>query len=274
MMYKLDAASNNTDLWLTIKLETQLYAIDSSYVESIFLLEEPISTLAESNVMKPGIIHSRGNVVPIINLRAALGLKTFEQEQDDFEAMLEQRKNEHIHWVQEMERCLREEDKFHLATDPHKCAFGKWYDSYHTENQSIAFHLRKIDDPHKKLHNTAHLAFECPSEYNNCERDKCLQDQLKEDAHTYMNIVVTLLDEAKTIFRENARIMCIIVKDKNNAMLGLLVDEVLAVEPLAVKDLPTSCMNTSGPQILTQIGEKQGSAATFLVLNMDGIYSL
>lgn len=274
MIYKLDAASNSTDLWLTIKLETQLYAIDSSYVESISLLEEPISTLAESNVIKPGIIHSRGNVVPIINLRAALGLKTMEQEQEAFEEMLEQRKNEHIQWVQEMERCLLEEDKFHLATDPHKCAFGKWYDTYHTENQTIAFHLRKIDEPHRKLHNTAHLAFECPRECEDCERDKCLRDQLKEDAQTYMNIVVTLLDETKTIFRENARTMCIIVKDKNNAMLGLLADEVLSVEPLAVKDLPASCMNTSGPKVLTQIGEKQDSDATFLVLNMDGIFSL
>lgn len=274
MIYKLDAASNSTDLWLTIKLETQLYAIDSSYVESISLLEEPISTLAESSVIKPGIIHSRGNVIPIINLRAALGLKTLEEEQNAFEEMLEQRKNDHIHWVQEMERCMNEEDTFHLATDPHKCAFGKWYDSYHTDNQSISFHLRKIDEPHRNLHHTAHLAFECPQNCDECERDKCLFDQLKEDAHTYMNIVVTLLDEAKTIFRENARTMCITIKDKNNSLLGLLVDEVLAVEPLAVKDLPASCMNTSGPQVLSHIGEKQGSDSTFLVLNMDGVFSL
>lgn len=274
MIKKLEESIYASNLWLTIKLDSQLYAIDSSFVESISLLEEPISVLPDSSIIKPGIIHSRGNVIPIINLRPALGLKSLKEEQDAFDEMLEQRKNDHIHWVQEMERCLLEDDTFRLTTDPHKCAFGKWYDSYQTNNQSIAFHLRKIDEPHKKLHETAHLAFECPRECDDCEREKCLRDQLKEDAHTYKDIVVKLLDEAKTLFRENARTMCVIVKDNKSTFLGLLVDEVLAVETITLKDLPGSCMNTSGPQVLSHIGEKQGSNATFLVLNMEGLFSL
>lgn len=274
MRDKLDAITDSNDLWLTVKLQTQLYAIESTYVESISVLEETISVLPESNNIKPGIIHSRGRVIPIINLRAALGLKTFEEEQAAFENMLEQRKNDHIHWVNEMERCLKEDDTFRLTTDPHKCAFGKWYDNYQTENQTISFHLRKIDEPHKKLHETAHLAFECPRQCDDCEREKCLREQLKEDAHTYMKIVVGLLDEAKSIFRENSRTMCVIVKDKENSFLGLLVDEVLAVESLSLKNLPVSCMSASSPQVLSHIGEKQGSNATVLVLNMVGLFDL
>lgn len=265
---------DKSNLWLSLKLESQLYAIDSSYVESISVLEEPVSVLPESSTIKPGIIHSRGNVVPIINLRPALGLKTLDQEQDDFDAMLEQRKNDHILWVKEMERCLLEEDTFRLATDPHKCAFGKWYDTYQTNNHSIAFHLNKIDEPHKKLHETAHLAFECPRQCDDCEREKCLRDQLKQDAHTYKDIVVKLLDETKKIFRENTKTMCVTVRDQQGSLLGLLVDEVLSVETITMKDLPPSCLNVSGPQLLSHIGEKQGSDATFLVLNMGGIFSL
>lgn len=274
MTDKIDTKTKKSNLWLTIKLQTQLYAIESSSVESISLLDGPISLLPESTAIKPGIINSRGSVVPIVNLRPALGLKTFEEEQTAFEEMLEQRKKDHIHWVKEMEHCLQEGTAFHLATDPHKCAFGKWYDSYHTENQTISSHLKKIDEPHKKLHETAHLAFECPRQCDDCEREKCLQDQLKEDAHTYMNIVVGLLEDTKKIFRENTRTMCIITKDKNNALLGLLVDEVLAVETLELKSLPAGCMNTSGPQVLSHIGEKQDSAATILVLNTEGLFSL
>lgn len=274
MMKHLETVKDDTHLWLTIKLQTQLYAIESPFVESISLLEENISILPESTVIKPGIIHSRGRVIPIINLRAALGLNTLEEDQAAFDDMLEQRKKDHIHWVDELERCLEEDDTFHLATDPHQCTFGKWYDTYQTDNQIIAFHLKKIDEPHKKLHHTAHLAFECPRHCDDCEREKCLREQLKEDANTYMKIVVELIDQAKTIFRENARTMCVIVKDKQNSLLGLLVDEVLAVETLALKNLPVSCMNESGPQLLSHIGEKQGSTETILVLNMDGIFNL
>ncbi|HBF66606.1 MAG TPA: hypothetical protein DDW34_13810, partial [Clostridium sp.] len=76
MLNQKDEFINKTNLWLSLKLESQLYAIDSSYVESISVLEEPVSVLPDSNIIKRGIIHSRGNVVPIIDLRPALGLKT------------------------------------------------------------------------------------------------------------------------------------------------------------------------------------------------------
>ncbi len=274
MFHKLEKSPTDAKLWIIIKLSSQRYAIDSSYVESISQLTEPISVMPESTNVKPGIIHVRGNVIPLINMRAALGLKTLEEEQAVLAKMLEQRKLDHIHWVEEMERCLDEEDTFTLATDPHKCAFGKWYDNFHTNNQILSFHLKKIDEPHKKLHKAAHLAFECPRECDDCEREKCLREELKENAHIYKDIVVKLLDEAKTILVDNARALYIVVRDQKNDPLGLLIDEVLAVETIKIKDLPPSCMNISGPQLVSHVGEKENSDTTFLVLNINGIYSL
>ena len=274
MFQKLEETAQETKLWLTIKLDTQLYALDSSYVESISQLEETIHVLPESTEIKPGIVHARGHVVPLVNMRAALGLKTLEKEQEAFADMLEQRKNDHIHWVQELERCLDEDDTFKLATDPHKCAFGKWYDTYHTENQVLSFHLRKIDEPHKRLHETAHLAFECPRECDDCERERCLREELKDDAHIYKDIVVKLLDEAKTLLLDSSRGMYIVVRNKENAPLGLLIDEVLAVETIKIKELPPSCTTGFGPQLLSHIGERENSDDILLVLDLNGLYSL
>ena len=158
----LDIKTDSEMLWLSLKLKKQLYAIDSSTVESIFQLDQTITPLPESTATKPGIINLRGKIISLVDLRLVLGMESLVQEQKEFEAMLEQRKIDHQNWVKELERCLDEDDKFHLATDPHKCAFGKWYDNYHTDVQTVAFHLNKIDEPHKKLHHTAHFAFECP----------------------------------------------------------------------------------------------------------------
>jgi chemoreceptor zinc-binding protein len=44
--------------------------------------------------------------------------------------MIDERKNDHIHWVNEFERSIKNDEQINLNTDPHECAFGKWYDNF------------------------------------------------------------------------------------------------------------------------------------------------
>lgn len=272
----LDIKTDSEMLWLSLKLKKQLYAIDSSTVESIFQLDQTITPLPESTATKPGIINLRGKIISLVDLRLVLGMESLVQEQKEFEAMLEQRKIDHQNWVKELERCLDEDDKFHLATDPHKCAFGKWYDNYHTDVQTVAFHLNKIDEPHKKLHHTAHLAFECPRHCEECERDQCLRDKLREDAKSYMQIVVGLLDEAKQVFRDSYRKMCIVITDANGDSTGLLVDEVIAVETLNLQPLPAGngLAGTKAEQLVSYTAQKSENDHQILVLNNEALFRL
>ena len=228
-----------------------------------------------SSKSKPGVIRVRGNIISLIDLRLLMGMESLAQEQDDFEKMLEQRKHDHQHWVEELEHCLDTDETFHLAVDPHQCAFGKWYDHYETDVQSVNYHLRKIDAPHRALHHTAYEAFSCPRHCDTCEREQCLRDKLREDANTYMHIVVKLLDEAKQVFRESYRTMCVIVSSPDGHQVGLLVDEVIVVEKLtAVQPLP-DCFyaeECKKEPLVAFTAERTGDPTQIMLLNTDTLF--
>ena len=81
-----------------------------------------------------------------------------------FEQMIDDRKQDHINWVNELERYMVEGGSFKLARDPHQCALGKWYDHFTTDNMSVTNLLKKIEEPHENLHKAA-------DEAENCKKD-------------------------------------------------------------------------------------------------------
>lgn len=263
------AGTNN--LWILSKLKDCTYAIDCEYVKAIFVLEDEISVSPDSDDVHLGIVSHWGQVLPIIDLRRFLGIESKAQEAEQFEQMLEQRKQDHIRWVNELKRCVEEEDTFRLATDPHQCAFGKWYDNYESNNQVIAFHMKKIDEPHQKLHATAHEALSCARNCAECSREECLRGSLRKAIEVYMPTVVNLLEEAKTVFQENDRKM-VVVTSMGSRQFGLLVDEVLSVEPLfsILANAPTGIFHAD--QIVSHVAQRNEDSDLVLLLNMEQLY--
>ena len=66
--------------------------------------------------------------------------------------LLTQRKQDHINWIQALEHSLQTGEAFTKATDPHKCAFGLWYDNYTTDDEELAAIMSRFDAPHKRIH--------------------------------------------------------------------------------------------------------------------------
>ena len=72
---------------------------------------------------------------------------------------------DHCNWIHELEACVTEERDFKLATDPHKCKFGQWYDKLRanskellalTNNDLATIDLfDKLDTPHQEIHAVA-----------------------------------------------------------------------------------------------------------------------
>ncbi|MEG1972434.1 MAG: chemotaxis protein CheW [Oscillospiraceae bacterium] len=270
-MYNVSQESTEKNLWLLIKLKNQLYGINSSYVESILQLENNITPLPGSDEISPGIINIRGNIVPLLDLRVFMSLKSLSQEEAEFDEMLEQRKHDHIHWVDELERCIEENDEFHLSMDAHGCALGKWYDNYKTDNQAITFVLGKIYEPHKKLHETAHDALSCKRLCNECKRKECLRVALQRDARTYMHSVVNLLDEAKLVFAESYKKMCIVISNGMSTK-GILVDGVVAVEELG-KLVKSEGLNSDRTDIMIPyIAQRKSDKEQVLIINEDRLF--
>lgn len=217
--------------WLIFFIEGKKYAVNSAVVETIIHLPTDVCEFPDAPDNIRGIFTLRGAVIPLLDLRKTMGIETLVQEYESFKDMLEMRKQDHVRWAQELSRCVESGDEFTLSTDPHKCAFGQWYDHFQTEISSVEHHMKKIDEPHRRLHATAAEALGCERQHDSCRRERCLQTVMSEVEQDLVPRIVGLLDEAKEVFHTSFREM-VVVLDDGVRQLGVIVDEVSAVEPL------------------------------------------
>jgi methyl-accepting chemotaxis protein len=64
---------------------------------------------------------------------------------------------DHLNWVDSLKRHIYEGKEFKKTTDPTKCEFGKWYYSFKPSDAEEEKIYKDIEDPHKRLHETAEL---------------------------------------------------------------------------------------------------------------------
>lgn len=221
--------------WLIFGIQEELYAVNSAYVEYITPLPETgLTKVPDMAKARYGLMPFQEGYVSLLSMRTLFGLSTLEDEYEMFKDMIEHRKQDHLDWVEELKRCTHEEEPFTLATDPHQCAFGRWYDSFVSEQPSINSHLAKIDDPHKRLHQTAGQIVQCCGTEKGLDPD-CTQSILMELEQEIVPMVVGLLDETKEIFSSHYREMVIIIEE-GQERIGLIVDSVRSVDQLDMVD--------------------------------------
>jgi len=209
--------------YILFKIAGSLYCINSKYISTIVQLPN-YSTIPAAPANVTGMFKYRNEVIQMLDLRVTFGLKSISDECRDFEDMIDARKQDHINWVKELERFIDEGGSFHLATDPHQCALGKWYDNFKTDNLTITNHLRKIEEPHEKLHLAADEADCCKKDCDNCQKEECLLKILKRVKEESMPTILSLLDQTKDLFRSTIY--------KDGIRWGIVVDEIVSVEEL------------------------------------------
>jgi chemotaxis signal transduction protein len=252
--------------WLVFKVKERLFAVNSENASSIVQIPKLVEPVPGSPAQMRGIINLRGSIIPLIDLRMVFGMTTMEQEYNGFKDMLEARKQDHLNWVNELKRCINTGEEFKLTTDPHKCAFGRWYDSYKTEVQSVKYHLNKIDEPHKRLHQAAEEVLKCEQKCDECKRSECLKTIMDRVSDELVPRIVSLLDEAKEVFRQQYHEMVIIL-DNGQQLVGIIVDEVVAVENLEKIAEQTDLANFQNSQYIEGVSQRQGSEALVILLN-------
>lgn len=213
--------------WLIFTLSGNAYAVNSKYVNGIEMRPDSVTPLPEAPDIYCGLMKRREEVYPLLNMRKVFHFLSVDEETTEFVKMMEQRKQDHIRWIDTLEKCAETGDKFTLATDPHKCAFGIWYDRFINENQSAGLHIKKVEEPHRLLHESATAVLDALGRGDNETASKLIK-KARED---YVPKVLAVLDEAEKAFRSTFRETVVVLSD-GDQMLGLLVDEVLAVDKI------------------------------------------
>ena len=97
-------------------------------------------------------------------------MSSLHQETHEISRVLDEREADHCKWLKELDSCVAERREFRLATNPHKCKFGQWYDallanqkefSKLTNNDLPLIDLfAQLDQPHKNIHAIAERVIE------------------------------------------------------------------------------------------------------------------
>ncbi|MBZ5594182.1 MAG: chemotaxis protein CheW [Acidobacteriia bacterium] len=213
--------------WAVVQAKNQSFAVATQDLREMVIMPE-VAEVPNTGEYIRGVINLRGRVLPLIDLRKRIGLTSVTEENNTFCAMMEQREQDHHKWVDELEASVKEGRAFGLATDPHKCAFGKWYDTYHTDNPLIAMHLRKFDQPHRQIHGIATEA-----------RDLVAQGRV-DQAHELIALtrsgslarLASLFAELRSLVREGNREIALVVEAAGRNF-AVSVDAALSVEKLS-----------------------------------------
>jgi hypothetical protein len=130
MSTKQNSAENR---WLIFELCQQHYALPALQVREMVAMQgQQVRAVPQAAAYVPGVVNLRNQVIPVIDMRTLLNLPSVDDESASIIEELHQREEDHINWLNELEACVDEQRTFRLATDPHLCKFGKWYDKTHS----------------------------------------------------------------------------------------------------------------------------------------------
>lgn len=214
--------------YILLKISNNIYALSCERVVSTSLLKEVIPIPKAPKEIR-GVVRFREQVIPFVDLRRILNFKSVNQEIQEFYDLMESRKQDHINWLTTLENSVNERTKFTLTTDPHACAFGKWYDTYDSKNTNLMFLITfaRFDTPHKNIHEIGTQVNNLMLQNNYKEAQKIIEAtkglELKQMMH--------LFDDIKEAFKESKREISIILgEDDHNICIS--ADEIVSIEHL------------------------------------------
>lgn len=250
----------NSSLWVIVRIKNNLFGFDATIVGNMIALPK-ITYVPDSENHMPGTITVRGSVIPLVDFRVYTGKISAIQEIEDFCQLMDQRLSDHQNWIKELKASVNENKEFKLATDPHKCAFGKWYDSYKSDDRTINTILAKFDKPHRIIHGIAEKTTSLVHEDKTDEAHKIIDITEKNE----LQQMVHLFNDIKEAVREVGRRRIAMILELDDRKVALDIDEVIAVEDINnIEDAPENKMSRLG---ISRIGRREKNDE--LVLLMD-----
>src|ERR1700694_5797075 len=87
--------------WVIAQLGTRLFGLNCSAVREMVIMPEVCQVPNVPDYMR-GVINLRGRVTPLVDLRQRLGMRSASAETEALCDVMEQRANDHRHWLEEL----------------------------------------------------------------------------------------------------------------------------------------------------------------------------
>ncbi|MBU0482454.1 MAG: chemotaxis protein CheW [Proteobacteria bacterium] len=251
--------------WVIFHLLDEQFAVSADYVREMVAMPKVIQVPQTPEYIR-GVINLRGRVMPVMDLRMKLGMRSRTRETEELTQLLIQREQDHINWLMELEASVRERREFKLATDHHLCAFGKWYDTFTTDNRLLESCLKKFDTPHQKIHKVAAKVKEFEGKGN----FDPAYDLINRTRNTELAEMIRLFAEARTLLKASNREIALVLDWREKA-IAVSVDSVESVEKIAVStiDEMPETFSTKSNACIAGIGRRGKTNGLVQLLKVD-----
>ena len=253
--------------WVIFHLLKEQFAVSANHVREMVAMPN-INEIPDTSEYIRGVVNLRGHVLSVMDLRLRMGMKSIRNESEELIQLLLKREQEHKNWIAELEASVNERRKFTLATNPHKCAFGKWYDNFKTDNRVLKSCLVKFNNPHQVIHGIA-IKVKKLQEKDDFEGALDIINETKEGA---LAIMIGLFAEIRALLKDSINEIAIILESDDKTMV-ISVDSVVAVEIIAganIEEMPQTILTNKNDCIagIGKWGEKKELVQLINVSNL------
>lgn len=212
----------------------ELFAID---IDNILSVTQDLDNMLQPPVKSRGlmgVINYMDEPVAVYNFAEMLNIPSTRNIKSNLVELLNLREQDHIDWLDALEKSLKDNVPFEKAHDPHMCAFGKWYDKFKTRDEALADIMEHFDKPHKEIHA---LASELLEMREKGDLETAL-DRLHLARMTTLNSLKKYFSHARSQIEDSMHTVVInITNDGTKPLVALQIDEIHEVMNFNKSDL-------------------------------------
>ncbi|MCC9660723.1 CZB domain-containing protein [Pseudoalteromonas sp. MB41] len=185
--------------------------------------ENNLTSLPNENKSFIGVKDYMETPTPIFDLGIVLNNQSTNKTNAELTDLLVEKEKDHQQWLSALEHSLLTGTAFTNTIDPDKCDFGRWYNSFKTDNEDLQNILDKFDTPHRELHAMAR-------EFLDLQKTMTKENVIRlfeEKKRQVFNQLIRLFESAREqIILDYKPIIIFTTKDGVTPHIGLLVDKV------------------------------------------------
>lgn len=239
-----------------------VYAIPCSCILSLEQLTK-VTPLPTSPVEVRGVVNFRGRIIELLDARILFNSKSITQELKEFSELMDSMKEAHLKWVHTLEDCILNGKEFSLTTDPHKCAFGKWYDNYKPNDSILTFELAKFDKPHKAIHKLGITAVEMQ---RRGDSDGAI-NLINSTKDTELQQMVGLFASIKDAYANSRREILVVLGHTEQDAISISVDEIVAIEHIFEVDEDIINETVANTDCITGVAKRKNGSVVYILNN-------
>lgn len=249
--------------WVISIIKNQKFALSSLYVQEMVLVPRIVS-VPRAPIEVRGVINLRGRVLPLLDMRRMFGMPAMSDECDAFIELLNAREQDHKNWLGKLDTAVQNHELFTGELDPHKCAFGKWYDAFTTDDLILKGMLKRFDAPHKAIHGVGAKA----NEFIQNGKFEEAENLVEETRHRELAQLMDVFNKTRDRLRESHFEIAVICKDETRS-IAVTVDSVEVVEKLdpdAFDEAPMQELGEHG-RLVCGVGRSVGASELIMLID-------